>query len=59
MDKLDVWIYIILFVVIPIVNSLLGSKKKREAKNVRPESPQPKKKRRVVGRGRREVGGAV
>ena len=42
MDKLDVWIYIILFVVIPIVNSLLGSKKKREAKNVRPESPQPK-----------------
>ena len=43
MDKLDVWIYIILFVVIPIVNSLLGSKKKREAKNVRPESPQPKK----------------
>ena len=44
MDKLDIWIYIILFVVIPVANALLGSKKKKQAKNVRPVSPQPKKK---------------
>ena len=43
MDKLDIWIYIILFVVIPVANALLGSKKKKQAKNVRPVSPQPKK----------------
>lgn len=43
MDKFDIWIYIILFVVIPVANALLGSKKKKQAKSVRPVSPQPKK----------------
>ncbi len=37
MDKLDIWIYIILFILVPIGNALLGTKKKKPTvKNGRP-----------------------
>lgn len=43
MDKLDIWIYIILFILVPIGNALLGTKKKKPtAKNMRTEQ-QPEK----------------
>lgn len=38
MDKLDIWIYIILFILVPVANALFGSKKKKQeaARNPRP-----------------------